>query len=235
MTWMEIRDRMQSGVSVAIVPTGGTEQNGPHLVTGKHNSIVRYTSGEIARKLGNALAVPPIAYVPEGRINPPEGHMQFPGTLSVRDETFAMLLEDTAASLKEHGFRLICFIGDHGGSQEVQRKVAQKLTDEWQSSGVRVLHVSKYYRDNGQDKWVQQMGIKAPNPQAHAGFNDTSEMLAIEKHGVREDRRGDYNERTYKNSGAMGSSVLSSANYGRQLLNLKIQSAVEQITNAASH
>src|SRR5689334_14916028 len=64
LTWMEVRDRIAAGATTAIVPTGGTEQNGPQIVTGKHNVIVRYTSGEIARKLGNALVAPVIAYVP---------------------------------------------------------------------------------------------------------------------------------------------------------------------------
>ncbi len=234
MTWMEIRDRVQAGANIAIIPTGGTEQNGPHIVVGKHNMLVRYTAGEIARKLGNALVAPVIAFVPEGRIDPPEGHMQFPGTISVSDETFAKLLEDVAGSMKQHGFRLICFIGDHGGSQEVQKAVAAKLTSRWQSSGVRVLHVANYYGNNGQEKWVESMGIKVPNPQAHAGFADTSEMMVVNVHGVRDNLRGAFVERDYKLSGAMGSSTLSSPNYGRQLLNMKIQAAVEQITNASS-
>src|SRR5690606_12679332 len=74
MTWMEIRDRIQEGADTVIVPTGGTEQNGPHLVTGKHNDIVRYTGGEIAKRLGHTLVAPVVKFVPEGRIDPPEGH-----------------------------------------------------------------------------------------------------------------------------------------------------------------
>lgn len=234
MTWMEIRDRMQAGSNVVIIPTGGIEQNGPHLVTGKHHTIVRYTAGEIARRIGNAMVAPVVDFVPNGRIDPPEGHMQFPGTVSVNDETFALLLEDVANSMKQHGFRLICFIGDHGGSQNVQARVAQRLTEEWQSSGVRVLHVGNYYARNKQDKWVENMGIKVPNPQAHAGFNDTSELLALDAQSVRETMRGRYTEHDYKSIGAMGDSTLATANYGRQLLNLKIQAAVEQINHASS-
>jgi creatinine amidohydrolase/Fe(II)-dependent formamide hydrolase-like protein len=105
LTWTEVRERMKSGTDTVIIPTGGTEQNGPHIVLGKHNWIVRHTSGEIARELGNALAAPVLAYVPEGPISPPSGHMAFPGTISVRDESFGMILEDTARSFKAHGFR----------------------------------------------------------------------------------------------------------------------------------
>ena len=75
LTWTEVRALVQEGKTVAIVPTGGTEQNGPHVVLGKHNYIVRHTAERVAARLGNALVAPVMTYVPEGRIDPPEGHM----------------------------------------------------------------------------------------------------------------------------------------------------------------
>jgi len=232
LTWMEIRDRIEAGSRIAIVPTGGTDQNGPHMVTGKHNIIVRYTAGDIARKLGDALVTPVIAYVPAGRIDPPEGHMQFPGTLSVSDRTFASLLEDTARSLKQHGFQLICFIGDQGGSQDIQEQVAGRLTEEWHNSGVRVLQVSDYYYRNGQEQWGESIGLKTPHPGAHAGLADTSELMALDPLGVRGGLRGAHSEHDYKTTGAMGDSSLASATLGRRFLSLKINAAVRQIRNA---
>ena len=60
-----------------IFQTGGTEQNGPHMVVGKHNFIFKHTAEQIARKLGNALVAPVLAYVPEGNLDPPTSHMQY--------------------------------------------------------------------------------------------------------------------------------------------------------------
>src|SRR5690349_13091399 len=100
MTWMEIKSRLQGGATTVIVPIGGVEQNGPQMVTGKHNIIVRFTAGEIAKQLGNAMVATVIPYAPDGRIDPPEGHMQFAGTISLSDATLAAVLEDVAASLK---------------------------------------------------------------------------------------------------------------------------------------
>lgn len=229
MTWMEIRSRMQAGATTAIIPVGGTEQNGPQLVTGKHNMIVRYTAGEIAKRLGDVLVAPVVAYVPEGRIDPPEGHMQFPGTISISDAAFQALLEDVARSLKQHGFKLICFIGDHGGTQEGQKRVAEKLNAEWRADGIRVLHVSDYYAKNGQEKWLSTAGVKVKKPDAHAGFSDTSELMAIDGQAVREDLRGVRTESDYNKTGAMGDSTKASVNYGRRLLSLKIEAAMDQI------
>jgi creatinine amidohydrolase/Fe(II)-dependent formamide hydrolase-like protein len=54
---------------------------------------VRLLAERIARALGHTLVAPVIAYVPEGRISPPSGHMRFPGTISVPGETFERVLE----------------------------------------------------------------------------------------------------------------------------------------------
>src|SRR5262245_52648 len=83
LTWTEVRDAIKAGKTTISFPTGGTEQNGPHMVLGKHNFIVKYTAEQIARRLRNALVAPVLAYVPEGDIDPPTSHMQYPGTITL--------------------------------------------------------------------------------------------------------------------------------------------------------
>src|SRR5262245_13012407 len=63
LTWMEVRDAIAAGKDTAIVATGGMEMNGPYLVTGKHNVVLKGTTQAIAKKLGNALIAPIIAFV----------------------------------------------------------------------------------------------------------------------------------------------------------------------------
>ena len=55
LTWTEVRDKLESGTNTIIVATAGTEQNGPHMVLGKHKFITRAASEQIARRLGNTL------------------------------------------------------------------------------------------------------------------------------------------------------------------------------------
>ena len=66
LTYMEVRDRIAGGATTALVMTGGIEQNGPYLATGKHNVILRAICPSIARALGNALCAPIVPFVPEG-------------------------------------------------------------------------------------------------------------------------------------------------------------------------
>ena len=147
MTWMDVRDAMTAGKTTVIIPTGGIEPNGPWLVTGKHNYVLRANCEAIARELGTAVCAPVIELVPEGQINPPTGHMRSPGTLSLRQETFEALLTDVAHSLKVHGFEHIVFIGDSGGNQSGMGNVAAALSASWTGEhAASVLHIPGYYR-----------------------------------------------------------------------------------------
>ena len=144
LTWLEIRDALRAGKTTVIVATGGMEQNGPYLAAGKHNYVLRATTEAIARKLGNALVAPIVPFVPEGEIDPPSGHMRYPGTISVRQDTFKRLLADIASSLRAHGFEHVILIGDSGGNQAGQKAVAEKLTAQWAGKAL-ALHIPEYY------------------------------------------------------------------------------------------
>jgi creatinine amidohydrolase/Fe(II)-dependent formamide hydrolase-like protein len=147
MTWMDVRDAIKNGKTTVIIATGGMEPNGPWLATGKHNFVLQTNCEAIARKLGNALCAPLVKFVPEGRIDPPSGHMVSPGTISMREETFRALLTDIVASLKMHGFKNIILIGDSGGNQAGQRYVADSLNKLWNADPI-VAHIQEYYDYN---------------------------------------------------------------------------------------
>ena len=72
-----------------------------------------------------------IAYVPEGAIDPPAGHMRFTGTISIPDAVFEAVLEGAARSFRQHGFRDVVFIGDHDGYQKDE---AEKHVDDYIAS-----------------------------------------------------------------------------------------------------
>jgi creatinine amidohydrolase len=227
LTWTEVRDAIQAGRTTVIVPTGGTEQNGPHMILGKHNIIVRFTAGEIARRLDDALVAPVVAYVPEGSITLKTGHMAFPGTISLPQEYFIKLLEFTARSLKAHGFINIVYIGDSGGNQAGAKAAAEALNKEWRSTRVRVHHVEAYYSANGFADWLREQGETKADIGTHAGISDTSELLALYPEGIRRDkltlaRAGD-------GSGVSGNPARATVAYGNKGLELKIEAGVRAI------
>jgi len=188
LTWMEIRDAMRAGKDTVIVPTGGIEQNGPYLVTGKHNVVLRATCEAIARKLGNALVAPIVPFVPEGDVDPPTSHMKYPGTISLTEYTYERLLTEICASFRAHGFKRIMLIGDSGGNQEGMKNVATALSTKWNSSP-RVVFVPEYYSYGGVTKWLEQQGIKQVSEGLHDDFAITAIMTTIDPESVRAKER----------------------------------------------
>jgi creatinine amidohydrolase len=190
LTWPELRERLGAGTKTVLVPVGGTEQNGPHMVLGKHNVRAKFLAERIAERLGDALVAPVVAYVPEGSIDPPSAHMRWPGTISIDDATFEAMLAQAARSLRHHGFREIVFLGDHGGYQRSIERVAARLNREWTPlPGARAVALVEYYRVT-QTEYVAALkarGFGAAEIGSHAGLADTSLAMAVDPGLVRSD------------------------------------------------
>lgn len=229
LTWTELQALIKKGHRSVIIPTGGTEQNGPHMVLGKHNYIIRYTSERVAREMGQTLVAPVIAYVPEGETDPPTAHMKFSGTISVSEELFAGLLEQSARSLKVHGFETIYFMGDSSWNQGPQAKVAEKLNKEWAKEKVRVYHLGDYYSRNGQKEWLESKGESQENIGGHAGIRDTSELMVVQPQGLRPSQFELHGGSQFSETGVHGDPRRASKQRGQKLLQLKVYAACRQI------
>jgi len=190
LTWTEVRDGLRAGTTTVIIPVGGTEQNGPHMALGKHNFRAGILSARIAARLGNALVAPVMAYAPEGRVSPPEGHMRFPGTISVPEEAFAAVLAGAARSLKQHGFTDIVLIGDSGNYQGQLKDIALRLNREWAGGKARAHYVPAYYEaaTAGFAQVLRSRGMTDRQIGLHAGLADTSLLMAVDASRVRSDR-----------------------------------------------
>ena len=170
--------------------------------------------------------------MPEGFITPADGHMKFPGTLSISEGEFEAVLESTVRSLKQHGFTTIALIGDSGGNQAGQKKVAEYLTQLWKDQGVRVLNINKYYDSNYQTNYLLTNGYSLQQIGGHAGIRDTSELMAVLPEGVRSKFKVDHSKTNFIETGADGDASEASVFLGHILLDLKIEAAVKQIRAA---
>jgi creatinine amidohydrolase/Fe(II)-dependent formamide hydrolase-like protein len=190
LTSTEVAARVQAGTTTILVPIGGTEQNGAHIALGKHNARARALAARVAAALGNALVAPVIAYVPEGAVNPPTGHMRHAGTISVPEAAFEQVLDGAARSFRVHGFHDIVFLGDHGGYQKGEQAVAARLNREWSRSDVRVQALPEYYHaaSRGVDELLHGRGYSSDEIGTHAGLADTALTMALVPSMVRTDR-----------------------------------------------
>jgi creatinine amidohydrolase len=57
-------------------------------------------------------------------------HMSFPGTISLRPETYDALLWDIVTSLKSHGLTHFLFVNGHGGNMDALNVISLKMRSE---------------------------------------------------------------------------------------------------------
>ncbi|MDE2613316.1 MAG: creatininase family protein [Burkholderiales bacterium] len=191
LTSPELRARIAAGTRTVLLPIGGTEQNGPHMVLGKHNVRAGLLAARIAEQLGDAVVAPVLAYVPEGDIDAPTQHMRYTGTISIAEPAFEAVIEDAARSLRRHGFTLIVLLGDHGGYTHSLHRAADRANRAFAGGGApaRVLVLQPYY-DAAQHDFpalLEKRGFSKAEIGLHAGLGDTSLALAVDPSLVRAD------------------------------------------------
>lgn len=237
LTTQEVSAALKAGKTTVIIPIGGTEQNGPHMAIGKHNTRARLLAGQIAAALGTALVAPVLAYTPEGRIDPPTEHMGFAGTISIPDDVFKGVLLGAARSFKKHGFTDIVLLGDSGNYQKLLAAVAVQFNREAAKGGAsaRLHFVAEYYRAT-QGSYIAALkarGLSAAEIGTHAGSADTSLLMAIDASMVRPERFAEAAAAGW-HGGTLGDPRASSAANGQLGLDGVVKITVEAIKKAVA-
>ena len=236
LTSMEIRDAIASGTSTVIIATGGIEENGPYLSTGKHNLILQAACPAIAEALGNALCAPIVKFVPEGNIDPPSGAMKYPGSISLSAGTYEALLTDIANSLRQAGFSDIVMIGDSGGNQRGMANVANKLGQNWQGEATRIHFIREFY-DPG---WVEteqyterELGVAQSTDD---GYHDdiwvTAMMMVTDPEQVRYQQRVEAGLATI--NGVAITPLADTIQLGQEMIQFRARYTAEAIRRALS-
>lgn len=228
MTWMEIRDAMSGGVDTIIISTGGIEQNGPYVATGKHNYILKSACEMIARDLGNALCAPIIKLVPEGDINPPSSHMLFPGTISLREETFEAVLEDVGSSMNAHGFNNIIYIGDSYGNQKGMKAVAERLNKKWGKKSA--FYIPEFYDNESLIAYQKSLGVTEKSEGYHDFYWATAMQMVTDPTTVRYQQRLDANRASI--NGVSIAPKEKTIEFGKKLLKFRADSTIRAIKTA---
>lgn len=219
LTSPELSAAVAAGTRTVLLPIGGTEQNGPHMALGKHNARARALAARIAQRLGNTIVAPVIAYVPEGAIDPPTGHMRYPGTLSIPSAALERTLEGAVRSLRRHGFTHVVLLADHGGYRASVEAVARRLPG--------VLAPAAYYEaaTSGFARILQAQGFPQAEIGEHAGLADTALTLALVPDMVRREELA----RAAKAAGVSGDPRRATAELGEQGVALIVERTADAI------
>ena len=114
MNWMQVEEYLKKD-NRAVLPIGSVEQHA-QLSLGVDHIL----SERVAVEAAEPLKVPVFPGVPYG-ITP--YFMAYPGTISLKADTFARLIRDILDSLAAHGFKRIVLVNGHGGNAPVQSEI----------------------------------------------------------------------------------------------------------------
>lgn len=246
MSWTEIEEAIAGGMTTVLLGVGAIEQHGPHLPTGTDTYLGYALTEGVARELGDALVAPVM------RPGLSEHHTDFPGTLTLSQETFVRVLMEYCQSLGRHGFQDIVLISSHGGNSDTMLAALPRIAKALKDT-CRVHMVVPNIRDvpSEASEVYRDYGVSRPQAGVHSGFGETSMMLAVHPDLVDMDRaeegRADeqfyhpdyikhsqiesfvYGVRQQSPNGILGDARGSNAEAGRRLLEIKVRETAEEV------
>lgn len=153
LTWSDAAQRARG--TVVAVPVGATEQHGPHLPLSTDTAIAEELAERLATARSDVVVAPPVAYGSSGE------HAGFAGTLSIGAEALRSVLVELGRSAD--AFAGMVFVSAHGGNARPVRHATALLVGEGRP--VR--------------SWSPPPAPLAGRADAHAGFTETSVMIAL--------------------------------------------------------
>jgi creatinine amidohydrolase len=122
MTWPEVRDLL-TRTDMVLIPVPSIEQHGPQTPMGTDF----YAGVERAKLIAQRtdILVAPVLMVGQSPY-----HMEFPGTMTLSNETLQRVYFEAAQSLIHHGFRRFLFLNSHAGNQYMTRFVVDRVNQE---------------------------------------------------------------------------------------------------------
>jgi creatinine amidohydrolase len=184
LTWPEMNDAI-AAQKLVILPTGSTEQHGPHLPLDTDAYLTETVCLEVgARAPDRVLVLPPVSY----GLN--LHHIDFPGTIHIEPETFIAFCLNITKSLAYHGFRKILLVNGHGSNGPLVDLVARKTVLSTNS----LCFATSYFSFASEAfKSVRETAVTA-----HADEFETSLYLHLAGDRVRFDRAVSGNDRMGK-------------------------------------
>lgn len=228
MNWKAFVERKKE-TNLAIIPTGAFEVYGPHLPLGS-DTLVAAKIAELVAERVNSIIGPTLEVGDSSMLD------DFPGTITIRPESFKEYLVDTVDSLKKWGFKDFLFINNHVGNVPVINQIAYDYRDH---DEFRFAQIDYWRFLKTLDKGIVESGALAHGHASEAGTSVLlylyPELVDIEK-SVNEPPKfvDQFPEiiqypkySIYSESGTVGNAKLGTKEKGEQLVIRSVDKIVE--------
>ena len=238
LSWPEVEAELHRGRDTVVVAFGATEQHAHHLPLATDALIGDHLARLVADRLDAFVA-------PTVRVGCSAHHLDFPGTLSLGEQTFHAVVADLVRSLARAGFRRLVLLLTHGGNFA---PLAAALEELGELPGITVvaltdLGVLLEIARTGE----REHGVALSDGGLHAGEWETSMLLYIHPELVHMERAeagytGDLQQgigrmfesgvKALSENGAIGDPSQASAEHGERYLEVALELVLEQIEAA---
>jgi creatinine amidohydrolase len=171
LSWTDVAALPDRENTVIVLPTGATEQHGPHLPCAVDTVICSGVVGHALARLDAkvpAYAMAPITY------GKSEEHLHFPGTITLTGETLLATMIEIGESVYRAGFRKLLIVNGHGGQPQVMEIMAREMRLRHGDYIVVPQHTWRLPHVAG-----RYMADKEKKLAMHAGHAETAIMLAL--------------------------------------------------------
>ncbi len=174
LTWPAVERRLKR-VDIALLPVGAVEQHGPHLPL----DVDAFDAERLAREVARGCTEPRPLVLPLIPYGVSYHHEDFPGTLSVSNETLARLVHEVGMCAARQGVTKLVIVNGHGGNAPTLNFAAQMIN--------RDAHIFTCV-DSGETSDAEVYALAETVNDVHAGEIETSTTLALRPELVRMER-----------------------------------------------
>jgi creatinine amidohydrolase len=179
LTSPEVQAQIAGGRDTVVFALGATEQHGPHLPLATDALIGDHLARLIADRL-DAFVGPTV------RVGCSSHHLEFAGTLSVDDETFAGIVHGLIRSAERGGFARVVLLPTHGGNFTPLGAALERLDPkpDIRVSALTDVRVLLAIAQTGE----QEFGVPLSSGGLHAGEWETSLLMSVRPDLVHSER-----------------------------------------------
>lgn len=227
----QLGELVNGGMDMAVLPIGSTEQHAAHLPV----NVDMLCCYEIAKGVSRATGVP---------VLPPLGygnslaHAGWPGTVSLRPDTFMRVLEELCGWVLRSGFRKIVILNGHLGNEQPMGLASSTFRFEHPEARIKAI---SWWDITPEIKQAVVADVKGWG--FHANDAETSMMLYLRPDLVRMEEARDETEasrdmffryflRERTRTGATGNPLLATREKGERLYRMAVEALAAQIKQA---
>ncbi|MBS1677473.1 MAG: creatininase family protein [Actinobacteria bacterium] len=179
LTWPEARRLADDGRAIGLIPVGAMEQHGPHLPLSTDCLI----GAELGRRTAAAL-VDPVVVAPVVPGGLSSHHVDFPGTVDLPETIFRGALDAYVDAYLRMGIARIAILTGHGGNAGFLGRYEEEQAGRDDLRLIAFHEVPRYLE--AMFTGARRGGLDPVACDIHAGVIETSQILAIAPHLVRD-------------------------------------------------